>query len=369
MSKFGRRVLFRSGLTIAGVMVGWIAAKGLPPLSLPNGWRSLELANAQPSKNPNQVLTLYSSRHYDSDNAIYTSFTEKTGIKINLVEADAGKLIERLKAEGSKSPADVVITVDAGNLYRMQTEGLLQPVRSKILETSIPANLREPKGNWFGLTKRARVIFYNKEKVNPDQITNYEDLANPKWRGKVAVRTSSNIYNQSLLSSMIASVGAPKTEAWVKGIASNFARQPEGNDTAQIMAVASGKADLAIANTYYYVRLAKSNKPEDQEVVKRVGVIFPNQANRGTHVNISGAGVAKNAPNRAAAIAFIEHLASRQSQEVFAKSNNEYPVLKGVALDPVLGSLGQFKEDEINAVELGRYASESVRISDRGGWR
>jgi iron(III) transport system substrate-binding protein len=365
MSKFGRRVLFT--FTLASVV------------TLPTLWRSLESAHPQPSQaqpnaqpnnaQSNKVLTLYSARHYDTDNKVYSSFTEKTGIKINLVEADAGKLTERLKSEGANSPADVVVTVDAGNLYRLQTEGLLQPIRSKILETNIPANLREPKGNWFGLTKRARVIFYNKEKVNPDQVANYEDLANPKWRNKLVVRTSSNIYNQSLLSSMIATVGAAKTETWVKAIVQNFARPPEGNDTAQILAVASGKADLAIANTYYYVRLAKSSKPEDQEVVKKVGVIFPNQANRGTHVNISGAGVAKNAPNRAAAIAFIEHLASRQSQEIFARGNNEYPVLKGVALDPVLGSLGQFKEDDVNAAELGKFASEAVKISDRAGWR
>ncbi|MDX1977582.1 MAG: Fe(3+) ABC transporter substrate-binding protein [Pseudanabaenaceae cyanobacterium bins.68] len=351
MLNLGRRTVLALGL---------VSAAGLVTLAHFSG-----PVNSQGER----VLTLYSSRHYDTDNAIYSSFTQKTGIKINLVEADAGKLIERLKSEGSRSPADVVITVDAGNLYRLQTEGLLQPVRSRALETTIPANLREPQGHWFGLTKRARVIYYNRAKVDPDLVQNYEDLANPRWRRRVVSRTSSQVYNQSLLSSMIANLGAARTEAWARGLVANFATPPEGNDTAQIRAVSSGKADLTMANTYYYIRLAKSNKPEDQEVVKNVGVIFPNQRNRGTHINISGAGVAKNAPNRAAAIAFIEHLASRQSQEVFAKGNNEYPVLRGVALDPVLGSLGQFKEDEVNAIELGKNASEGSRIADRAGWR
>lgn len=343
----------------------WLALGMLSSLGL----ATLAHLSEPVSSQGDRVLTLYSSRHYDTDNALYTSFTQKTGIKVNLVEADAGKLIERLKSEGSRSPADVVITVDAGNLYRLQTERLLQPVRSKVLETVIPANLRDPQGHWFGFTKRARVIYYNKAKVNPELVQNYEDLANPRWRRRVVARSSSNIYNQSLLGSMIASLGTAKTEAWAKGLVANFANPPEGNDTAQIRAVSSGKADLTMANTYYYIRLAKSNKPEDQEVVKNVGVIFPNQSNRGTHINISGAGVAKHAPNRAAAIAFLEHLSSRPAQEIFAKGNNEYPVLQGVSLDPVLGSLGQFKEDQVNAVELGKNASQATRIADRAGWR
>ncbi|WP_371257816.1 Fe(3+) ABC transporter substrate-binding protein [Synechococcus sp. PCC 7502] len=321
------------------------------------------------AQNTTGVLNLYSARHYDTDNSIYQSFTQKTGIKINLVEADAAKLIERIKSEGANSPADVILTVDAGNLYRAQESGILQPIRSRLLETRIPANLREPSGYWFGLTKRARVIVYNKSKVNPSKLSTYEDLGSPKWRGKIIVRSSNNIYNQSLVASLVASIGAKNTETWVKGFVSNFARPPEGNDTAQIQAVASGVADLALVNTYYVIRLAKSNKPDDQEVASKIGIFFPNQNNRGTHINVSGAGVAKNAPNRLAAIKFIEHLTEYQSQQIFALSNNEYPVLRGVPIEPILGGYGQFKEDEINASELGKNNRTALQIMDRAGWR
>jgi len=339
--------------------------------SLPVGAFALASYRPQSSiaQNSSAVVNLYSARHYDSDNAVYKSFTDKTGIKINLVEADAGKLIERIKSEGANSPADVIITVDAGNLYRAQSEGLLQPVRSRLLETRITANLREPSGLWFGLTKRARVIVYNKNKVNPSAFSTYENLASPKWRNKIAVRSSTHVYNQSLVASMVVSIGAKKTEDWVKGFVANFARSPEGNDTAQIRAVASGVADLALVNSYYLPRLIKSNKPEDQEVASKIGVFFPNQGDRGTHVNISGAGVAKNSPNRAAAIKFIEHLTEYQSQQIFASSNNEYPVVKGVPIDPVLGGFGKFKADEVSAVELGRNNRIAIQIMDRGGWR
>jgi len=321
------------------------------------------------AQNASGVVNLYSARHYDTDNIIYQAFTKKTGIKVNLVEADAAKLIERIKSEGRNSPADVILTVDAGNLYRAQAEGLLQPVKSRLLETRIPSNLREPSGLWFGLTKRARVIMFNKDKVNPAMLSTYEDLASPRWRGKVITRSSTHVYNQSLVASMVASNGVKKSEDWIKRFVANFARPPEGNDTAQIRAVAAGVADLAVVNTYYLPRLAKSNKPEDRQVAAKIGVFFPNQNNRGTHINISGAGVAKNAPNRAAAIKFIEYLTEYESQRIFASNNNEYPVLRGVPLDPILGSYGQFKEDEVSAVELGRNNKTAIQIMDRGGWR
>jgi len=350
MNKISRRVLLGS------LSVGAFALATHIP----------ETINAQ---NNSGVVNLYSARHYDTDNSIYQSFTQKTGIKINLVEADAAKLIERIKSEGANSPADVILTVDAGNLYRAQAEGILQPVRSLLLNTRIPAYLREPSGYWFGLTKRARVIIYNKAKVTPDKLSTYEDLASPKWKGKIIMRTSTQVYNQSLVASMVATIGAPKTEAWAKGLVANFVRPPEGNDTAQIRAVASGVADLAMVNTYYVARLAKSKKPEDIEVASKIGVFFPNQKDRGTHINISGGGVAKNAPNRAAAIKFLEHLTDFQSQEIFARGNNEYPVLKGVPFEPILGNFGKFKEDEVNASELGKFAREAIQIMDRAGWR
>jgi len=315
------------------------------------------------------VVNVYSARHYDTDDVIYKSFTEKTGIKINLIEAEADKLIERIKSEGANTPADVLITVDAGNLWRAQEAGILQPVKSKILESAIPANLREPEGYWFGLTKRARIIVYNKEKVKPEQLSTYEALTDAKWKGKILVRSSSNVYNQSLTGSIIAVHGDAKTEEWCKGLVANFARPPEGNDTAQIKAVASGVGDLAIANSYYVVRLAKSDKAEDKEVASKVTIFFPNQQDRGTHVNICGAGVVANAPNKEAAIKFIEYLTSPEAQSLFAKGNNEYPVVAGVAIDPVLASFGKFKEDTINAAVIGKNNAEALKIMDRAGWK
>lgn len=315
------------------------------------------------------VVNVYSARHYDTDDSIYQSFTKKTGIKVNLIEAEADKLIERIKSEGANTPADVLITVDAGNLWRAQEAGILQPVKSKTLEAAIPSNLREPEGHWFGLTRRARVIMYNKDKVKPEQLSTYEQLTDAGWKGKVLVRSSSNIYNQSLTGSIIAANGDDKTEQWAQGLVANFARPPEGNDTAQIKALAAGVGDLAIVNTYYIVRLAKSDKPEDKEVASKVGVFFPNQSDRGTHVNISGAGVVKNAPNQEAAVKFIEHLVSPEAQEIFALSNNEYPVVAGVPIDPTLASFGEFKEDPLNAAVFGKNNAEALKLMDRAGWK
>lgn len=316
-----------------------------------------------------KVLNLYSARHYDADNQVYEGFFKKTGIKVNLVEAPADKLIERVKSEGANSPADVLITVDAGNLWRIQQEGLFQKVpTTSLLYTKVAANLRDPNGFWFGLTKRARVIVYNKARVKPADLARYEDLADAKWRGKVLVRSSGNVYNQSLVGSMMAALGEPKAEAWAKGVVANFARKPEGNDTAQIKAVAAGIGDLTLANTYYLVRLAKSSKSEDQEIASKVGVIFPNQRDRGTHVNISGGGIAKYAPNRDAAIQYLEYLASPEAQQIFAGSNYEYPVLQGVPKDAVLTSFGSFKEDKLNANIFGEKNTVALQMMDRAGW-
>jgi iron(III) transport system substrate-binding protein len=317
----------------------------------------------------NKVLNLYSARHYDTDTALYESFTQKTGIKVNLVEAEADKLIERIKSEGANSPADVLITVDAGRLWRAQEAGLLQPISSKILQSEIPASFREPGSHWFGFSKRARVIVYNKDKVKPSDLSTYEDLASPTWKGRLISRSSNSIYNQSLTGAILAAHGDKKTEDWAKGLVTNFARKPEGNDTAQIKAVAAGVADVTFVNTYYVIRLASSKKPEDQEVASRVGVFFPNQKDRGTHVNLSGGGVVKTAKNPEAAVKFLEHLLSPEAQEIFAKGNYEYPMLKSAAIDPVLASYGKgFKEDTLNAAVFGKNNLVALQIMDRVGW-
>jgi len=316
-----------------------------------------------------QTLNLYSARHYDTDNALYESFSKKTGIKVNLVEAKAEELIERIKSEGANSPADLIITVDAGNLSRAKEAGILQPVSSKVLETAVPASLRDPEGHWFGLSKRARVIVYNKDKVKPSDLSTYEALTDPKWKGRILVRSSNNVYNQSLVGSMLEVNGPQKTEEWARGVVANFARPPEGNDTAQIKAVAAGQGDIAIANSYYVARLLKSDKPEDKAIAQKIGVFFPNQNERGAHVNISGGGVVKTAPNKEGAIKFLEYMVSPEAQEIFAKSNYEYPVLEGAALDPVVASLGQFKADATNAAAFGKNNPEALKIMDRAGWK
>jgi iron(III) transport system substrate-binding protein len=315
------------------------------------------------------VVNLYSARHYDTDEALYEGFQEATGIRVNVVEADADQLIERIKSEGNNSPADLLMTVDAGRLWRAEQEGLFEPISSSALDQAIPEYLRNPEGLWFGLTKRARVIMYNRDRVNPADLSTYEALTDDRWRGQVLTRTSTHVYNQSLVGSIIAAHGAEETEEWVRGLVANFARPPEGNDTAQIRAVAAGLGDLAISNTYYIARLIKSESPEDQEVASKIGVFFPNQADRGTHINISGAGVLSSAPNKAAAVQFLEYLVSPEAQRIFAEANNEYPVVEGVAVDSVVAGFGEFKEDSLNAAIIGRNNPLALQITDRAGWK
>lgn len=353
MSKMTRRTFLGATTAVTIVTLGQFPKSGRAQSSLAQGGGE---------------VNLYSARHYDTDNRLYESFTEATGVRVNLIEAEADPLIERIKSEGTNSPADVLVTVDAGRLWRAEQEGLFEPVTSTILQNAVPSSLRHPQGLWFGLSKRARVIMYNKEKVNPAELSTYEDLADPKWRGQVLVRSSTNIYNQSLVGSMLEANGEQATEEWARGLVANFARPPEGNDTAQIQACAAGVGNLAIANTYYLMRLAKSDDPADQAVAEKIGVFFPNQRDRGTHVNISGAGVLKTAPNKQAAIRFLEHLVSQESQEIFAQGNNEYPVVEGVPLDPVVASYGSFKEDQLNASIIGRNNDAALRLMDRAGW-
>jgi iron(III) transport system substrate-binding protein len=315
------------------------------------------------------VVNVYSSRHYDSDDVVYENFTAATGIDVNLIEGDADELIERIKTEGANSPADVLVTVDAGRLWRAESEGLFQSVESEALTAAIPENLRHPDGLWFGLTKRARVIVYNPDTVDPTELSTYEALAEPQWKGRVCIRSSNNIYNQSLLGSMVEAKGVESTEAWAKGIVANLARDPQGGDTDQINAVAAGQCDVAIVNHYYWARLAKSDNPDEQAVAEATAIFFPNQDDRGTHVNISGAGVLANAPNPDNAVAFIEYLATPEAQAVFAESNNEYPVVEGVEVDPVVGELGNFKVDEVNVSVYGLNNPDVIKLVDRSGWK
>ena len=316
-----------------------------------------------------QQVNVYSARHYKSDQILFDAFSKQTGIKVNVIEGDVGPLLQRLQSEGRNSPADLFVTADVGNLWRAEEAGVLQPVKSAVLDETIPAHLRDPNGQWYGLSQRARILVYNKDKVKPEEIATYESLADPKWKGRILVRTSSHVYNQSLIASLIAANGVEKTEAWVKAVAGNLARPPKGGDTDQIKAGAAGEGDVAISNSYYFARLASSDKAEDKAVVEKLGIVFPNQGDRGTHVNISGAGVTKNAPNKDNAVKLLEFLVTPDSQKVFAEGNNEYPVRSGVPAAPVVASWGSFKGDPVGAAAIGKYQPDAVKIADRAGWR
>jgi iron(III) transport system substrate-binding protein len=314
-------------------------------------------------------VNLYSARHYDTDQALYDDFTAATGVEVNLIEGDADQLIERIKAEGQNSPADVLITVDAGRLHRADEAGILAPVESEVLEAKVPEHLREPDGRWFGLSQRLRGIVYAKDRVDPGEISSYDDLADPAWQGRVCIRSSTNVYNQSLVGAMIEARGVEQTEAWAQGLVDNLAREPQGGDTDQIMAVAAGECDVAVVNHYYLVRLMKSDKPEESDVGKAVGIVFPDQDGRGVHANISGAGVVATSPNKDNAIAFLEYLTTDQAQEYFALGNNEFPVVEGVKMEPILEEWGEIKTDQINAASYGENNAEAVKLMDRVGWK
>jgi iron(III) transport system substrate-binding protein len=316
-----------------------------------------------------QELNIYSSRHYQTDERLYSEFEKQTGIKINRIDGKGDVLIERIASEGANTPADLLITVDAGRLWRAEQEGLFQPVDSAILDKRVPENLRHPDGLWFGFSTRARVIYYNKELVDPTNLESYEDLADDRYEGLVCIRSSSNIYNLSLMSSLIAAHGEQAAEEWAKGVVENFARKPQGGDTDQIRAVAAGECGVAVGNTYYYARLVASDDPEDNAVAGKVGIVFPNQDGRGTHVNVSGAGVLKHASNPENAIKFLEYLTSEEAQRYFADGNNEYPVVKGVAANSVVQSLGEFKSDDLNVAVYGENQPMAQKVFDRAGWQ
>jgi len=314
-------------------------------------------------------VSVYTHRHYEVDQMIFDSFTELSGIRVNIVSASADELIQRLIAEGEQTRADLLITVDAGRLHRAKAADLLQRITSVTLETRVPEHLRDPEGYWFGLTKRARVIATSIERVAEGSIRRYEDLSAPEWRGRVAVRSSSNIYNQSLVVSMIAAHGIESAKAWASGLVDNLAREPKGNDRDQMKAIAAGVADVALVNTYYVGLLLTSDSVEERRVAEGVRIVFPNTVDRGTHVNVSGAGVTAFAPNRENAIRLLEYMISDESQAAYAAANFEYPVVSDVPPSKIVAAWGSFVEDILPLTELGRLNSDAVRLMDEVGWK
>ncbi|HEY5636905.1 MAG TPA: Fe(3+) ABC transporter substrate-binding protein [Burkholderiales bacterium] len=316
------------------------------------------------------VLNLYSARHYQTDEALYEGFTKATGIRINRIEAGEDALIERVRNEGARSPADVLVTTDAGRLWRLQQLGLFQPVKSALLDARIPASFREPSGLWFGFSMRARVIVYNKARVKPAEVASYAALAEPKWKGKICVRSGTHVYNLSLMGAMIEHLGEAKAEAWARSVQANLARTPKGGDTDQMKSVAAGECDVAIGNHYYFARLMRSEKAADRAITDKLGVVFPDQSGPGTHVNVSGAGVLKHAPHREAAVRFLEYLASDAAQRYFADGNNEWPVVPSVQVsNPALTAFGKLNYDPLNVAAFGRNQPAAQKIFDRVGWR
>ncbi len=313
-------------------------------------------------------VNVYSARKEHLIKPQLDSFTDATGITVNLVTGSAGELMQRLQAEGANSPADLLLTVDAGNLVRAKEAGLLQPVESEVLNAAIPAQFRDADGAWFGLGQRARVIFYNPDRVDPSELASYEDLADPKWKGRIAIRSSNNIYNQSLLASLIHHLGAEGAEDWARGVVANMARKPQGGDRDQIKAVAAGEADIAVANTYYWGQMATGDDAE-REAAAAVAALFPNQDGRGAHVNISGGGVTASAGNADEAVQLLEFLAGDEAQRIYAEKGFEYPVKPGVPTAEIIAGLGDFKADDLPMSVLGDNNAAAVRIFDRVGWR
>lgn len=315
-----------------------------------------------------KVLNLYSARHYQTDEALYANFTKQTGIRINRIEGKEEELLERIKNEGANSPADVLLTVDASRLAKAHEFGLFAPVKSKVLESRLPANLRTE--DWFSFSTRARVIVYNKAAVKADDVQTYDDLANPRLKGKVCSRSGSHPYNLSLMASIIAHEGEAKAEAWARGVVTNFARAPKGGDTDQIKAVAAGECGVTISNTYYVARLMRSEKADDKKIMEKIAIVWPNQKTTGTHINVSGGGMLKHAPHKEAAVKFLEYLASDEAQRYFADGNNEWPAVASVKVsNPALEALGAFKADSIAVGNLAMYAVKAQVIFDRAGYR
>ncbi|MEJ2321228.1 MAG: Fe(3+) ABC transporter substrate-binding protein [Gammaproteobacteria bacterium] len=310
-------------------------------------------------------VNLYSARKEQLIKPLLDRFSEETGIRVNLVTGKADALLKRLETEGRNTPADLLITTDAGRLHRAKAAGVLQPVTSGVLNDTIPENLRDPEGYWFGLSQRARPIFYVREKVDPASLSTYEALADPAWKGRICIRSSDNIYNQSLVASMIANIGEQQTESWAEGFVANFARPPKGGDRDQIKAAAAGQCDIAIANTYYVAAMLDSKDEEQRAAAGKVAVFWPNQDGRGTHVNVSGIGMTVAAKNGDNAKRLMEYLVGEEAQQWYAEVNHEYPVSAGVQWSDILEGWGDFKADTLNLSKLGELNGDAVRLMDR----
>jgi iron(III) transport system substrate-binding protein len=351
-------------LLTAGALAAMLAACSQPEAS------SGETGSAAQQAGEPRVVNVYSARHYRSDAAIYAAFTEETGIEINLIEANGDQLIERVRADGPRSPADVIITVDAARLHRAEEAGLFAQTDFSEFAPGIADNLIDPDGYWIAFAKRARVIAYSSQRVQPGEIGTYEDLADPRWNDRICVRESGNAYNQSLLASMIARLGEEEAEAWARGIVDNMARPPQGGDITQIVGVAAGDCDVAIANHYYYALMATSGDAANRAAADAVTLFFPNQDTSGAHINISGAGIAANAPHPEAARELIAFFLTPEAQRMFAEMTNEIPVVEGVDWEnPVLEGMMPFVEDNRNVSELGDHNATAQRIFDRVGWQ
>ncbi|GGH34627.1 iron(III) transport system substrate-binding protein [Cribrihabitans marinus] len=313
-------------------------------------------------------LNLYSSRHYDTDERLYTDFEDATGITINRIEGKADELIARMQAEGANSPADILLTVDTSRLERAKNAGVLQSIDSDVLEERIPANLQDNDNQWFGFSQRARIIFYDKNEVeNPPQT--YVDLADPAYKGMVCHRSSTNVYSQTLLSAVIENHGAEAAKAWAQGMVDNFARDPQGGDTDQLRGIVSGECDIAVANTYYFARALRKDVDGLSSEIDMIGWVFPAQDAEGAHMNLSGGGVAANAPNRENAIKFLEYLASDQAQQYFSAGNDEFPAAPGVPLAESVQKLGEFKADDVDLSKVAKNVPEAQKIFDQVGWK
>ena len=312
-------------------------------------------------------VNLYSSRHYDTDERLYSDFEEATGIKINRIEGKADELITRMAAEGENSPADVLLTVDTSRLERAKDAGVLQPIESDLLETRIPAYLQDEDNQWFGFSQRARILFYDKNDVAEPPMT-YQDLADPKYKGQICIRSSSNVYTQTITAALIEHLGADAVKGWADAVVDNFARSPQGGDTDQLRGIVSGECDIAMSNTYYFARAIR--KPVDglSDSIGMIGWVFPNQDSVGAHMNLSGGGVAAHAPNKENAIKFLEYLASDQAQQYFSAGNDEYPAVPGVALSPSVAQLGFFKPDDVDASAIASNVPDAQKLLNEAGW-
>jgi iron(III) transport system substrate-binding protein len=326
-------------------------------------------ACSRPDASAGAFVNVYSARHYDSDRALYAAFQQKTGVEVRVLPAAAEQLLERLRAEGDATEADLVVTADAGNLWRLEAAGMLQAVTTPALERDVPPRFHDPRGYWWGFSKRARVIIYRKDAVDPASVASMNDLATPRFHAQVCARSSSNVYNLSMLAARIEKLGADNARAWARGVRNNFARDPQGADTDQIKAVAAGECQVTIVNHYYYLRLLTSSDPAERAAAEKVGLIFPDQNGVGAPVNISGAGVSAFAQRKDRAVQLLEYLVGDDGQRTLAPLNNEFPIRLSIAPSPALAALGSFKEEDVPLDALGRHQAEAAQIFEEVGWR